>query len=62
VDVREEVEHAFPGEKVHITVELPLMCRFIQLKRLPDELGSHEETNYHSDRKLKTVVHHSPNG
>ena len=62
MNVREEIDHAFLGEKVHITVELPPIRHFVQLKRLPDELGSHEETHHCSDRKLKTVVHHSPNG
>ena len=32
VDIRKEVEHAFPREKVDVTAQLESLCRFVHLE------------------------------
>ena len=32
VDIRKKVEHPFPREKAHVTVQFESLCRFVNLK------------------------------
>ena len=54
-DIRKKVNHAFPNNKVHVTVQAEMFCCFVHLTCLPDELNTDEETHQCAERDLDTV-------
>ena len=69
MDIRKKVEHAFPREEAHVTVQFESFCHFVNLKWLPDKLNSNKQTHQSTESDLnsnhsfrpdrETVLHHA---
>ena len=55
MDIRKKVDHAFSNEKDRVMVRSETFCRFVYLKRLPNELDNDEETHQCTESELGTV-------
>ena len=55
VDIRKKVNHAFPDEKVHVTVQVKMLGCIVHLKSLLDELDNDKQTYQCTESDLGTV-------
>ena len=62
MDIRKIVDHAFPNEKGHVTVQAKMLCCFVHLIHLPDELDKDKQTHQCTESDLGTDNKQSPNG
>ena len=45
-DVHKEIKNALLNEQAHVLIYMPLLCRAVHLKRLPNELDDREDANH----------------
>ena len=62
VDLRKKIEHPFPCEKVHVTVQFESLCHFVHLKCLLDELNSNKQTHQCAKSDLDSTCSFNPDG
>ena len=62
MDIRKIVDHAFPNEKGHVTVQAKMLCCFVHLIHLPDELDKDKQTHQCTESDLDSSYNLGPNG
>ena len=52
MDIRKKVNHAFPSEKVRVTVQAEMICCFEYLMCPPDDLDNDKQTHEGAESDL----------
>lgn len=62
MDVHNKVDCAFPREKLHVTVQVDILCCCIHLKCLPNKFDNNEWTHHCTESDLRYIYDLGPNG